>query len=169
MKQKKSWHVKNTKCSAQILSYFTISERPVNFVGSEIDMQGFLLCCKGDCFFILFYRNVFINVLSILKLPSKSLRYCLYLSRLVCFWYLVLIKQNDKPNRRFLMKMVVDPSNLYFKTFLVSIYLRTFMKPEMFLQKLLHFPLVLYTAYSVACLDSCDNSEDICAGIVLVF
>lgn len=93
----------------------------------------------------------------------------LYLSKLVYFWYFVQVKQNGKPNRRFLMKMVVDPSNLYFKTFLMSIYLRTFTKPEMFLQKLLHFPLVLYTAYSVACLNSCDNSEYICAGIVLVF
>lgn len=89
-----SVHVKNIKFTARILSYFTISERQWTLEReSKCDrnnMQGFLLCCKGNIDFY-FYRNAFTTVLSILKLLPKSYRILCSLSRLIYFCYLVLV------------------------------------------------------------------------------
>lgn len=83
-----SAHLKTTKFTTQILYYFTTSERRMTLKsGRECvrnNTQGFLLCCKGSIDFC-FYRNTFGNVLSVLKLLSKSYRISCSLSWLLYF------------------------------------------------------------------------------------
>lgn len=90
------------------------------------NIQSFLLCRKGSIDFY-FYRKAFTNVLSILKLLSKSLQDIMFFDQ-GCIFLLfsanfLKIKQNNKLTKHnFVVKIRLNPNNLYVKTFLMSIY-----------------------------------------------